>query len=104
MSKSQRTKGAGFEREVAAMLTDHLGTVVKRNLSQTRGNEGSDIEIGRFAIECKRRASIAVYDWLDQAHRDADGKTPVVVARADGRRAIAILDLESFLPMLRDAL
>lgn len=104
MSKMQRTKGASFEREVCAMLSDHLGTIVKRNLAQTRGGatEGSDITVGRFSIECKRRASIAVYEWLDQANRDAAGKTPLVVARADGRRSVVIMDLEAFIPMMRD--
>lgn len=106
MSKSQRTKGAGFEREVCALLSDQLGTVVKRNLAQTRGGatEGSDITIGKFSIECKRRARISFYEWLDQAQRDAGDKIPVVVARADGRRAVAILDLEVLIPMMRDAL
>ena len=104
MSKSQRDKGASFEREIANLLTVELGMVVKRNLSQTRGgkDEGSDITVGRWSLECKRRAKIAVYDFLDQALRDAQGKTPVVVARADGRRAIAILDLEAFIPLMRE--
>lgn len=104
MSKAQRDKGQVFEREICALLSDHLGTVVKRNLAQTRGGatEGSDITIGRFSIECKRRARISIYDWLDQAARDAGDKVPVVVARGDGRRAIAIMDLEALIPMLRD--
>lgn len=102
MSKSQRNKGAGFEREIAGILTDALGTVVKRNLAQSRGGatEGSDITIGPFAIECKRRASIAVYDWLDQASRDAGDKIPLVVARADGRRPILIMDLQAAMPLI----
>ena len=104
MSKSQREKGANFEREICTLLTDHLGTKVKRNLAQTRGGatEGSDITFGQWSIECKRRARISVYEWLDQARRDADGRTPVVIARADGRKAIAILDLDVFIPMMRD--
>lgn len=106
MSKSERNKGAGFEREVANLLTDHLGTVVKRNLSQSRGGnqEGADIVIGRFAIECKRRARMSVYEWMDQAQRDAGDKIPIVVARADGRRSVMIIDLETAIPMLREFL
>lgn len=103
MSKSQRNKGAGFEREVAGILSDALGTVVKRNLAQSRGgaSEGPDITVGPFAIECKRRASIAVYDWLDQAARDAGDKVPIVVARADGRKPIVIMSLDAAIPMIR---
>lgn len=100
MSKSERTKGAAFEREIAALLTEHLGQVVKRNLAQARGGEGSDITIGPFAIECKRRKRVVVYDWLDQAQRDAGGKIPAVVVRADGRRPVLLIDLEAAIPMI----
>ena len=105
MSKMQRTKGQSFEREICAVLQDELGIVVKRNLSQTRGgkDEGSDITVGRWSIECKRRAKIALYEWLDQAIRDAPmGTTPVVVARADGRRAVVVMDFEAFIPLMRE--
>lgn len=102
MSKTQRDKGASFEREIAAILTNHLGVKIKRNLAQSRGgiDEGSDLVVGPFAIECKRRASISVYAWLDQANRDAGDKIPMVVARADGRRPIVIMDLQSALPLI----
>jgi hypothetical protein len=36
MAKMQREKGARGERELFAQLTDQLGTVVQRNLGQTR--------------------------------------------------------------------
>ena len=103
MSKSQRDKGASFEREIAGMLSDRLGCVVKRNLSQSRGGEqeGSDITLGPFAIECKRRAKLSVMEWLDQAQRDAGDKIPLVVARADGRRAILIMDFEQAIPLIQ---
>ncbi len=107
MSKSQRAKGCSFEREIANLLTERLGQSVKRNLSQSRGGatEGSDITVGPFSIECKRRSKIAIYDWLQQAQRDAKpGNTPIVVARADGRRAVAILDLEALIPLIQGEL
>lgn len=67
MSKSQRTKGAAGERELCNILHDRLGVDVHRNLSQTRDG-GTDIAMGPFRIEVKRRARIAgVYDWLDQS-------------------------------------
>jgi hypothetical protein len=102
MSKSQRDKGASFEREVAAIFTDHLGVKFKRNLAQSRGGatEGSDLIVGPFSVECKRRAKMSIYEWLDQAQRDAGDKIPMVIARADGRRAVLIMDLQAALPMI----
>lgn len=101
MSKSQRTKGAVFEREVVNTIKAVLGEQVKRNLDQWRDG-GHDIALGPFMIECKRRASIAVYDWLDQCTDACKGqKTPVVVARGDRREAIVILRLTDFLALVK---
>ena len=58
MSKYQRTKGAGYEREIVTALRETLGVDARRNLSQTR-DSGADILLGKFVIECKRRASIS---------------------------------------------
>ena len=79
MGKAQRTKGASFERDVVNALKD-AGIDAARNLDQTRDG-GGDIDLGAYMIECKRRASIAVYDWLDQCTRAArPGQIPLVVA------------------------
>jgi hypothetical protein len=67
---------------------------------QTRDG-GADIILQDFIIECKRRASIAIYDWLDQATLAAKGrKRPVVVARGDRRESVVILRLEDFLDLV----
>jgi Holliday junction resolvase len=99
MGKAQRTKGATFERDVVNALKA-AGIDAARNLDQTRDG-GGDIDVGAYMIECKRRASIAVYDWLDQCTRAArPGQIPVVVARGDRREAVVILRLDDFIPML----
>ena len=65
------------------------------------GAEGGDITVGQFSIECKRRKGIAIYEWLDQAQRDAGDRIPIVAMRADGRRWVVAMDLDVFLPMLQ---
>ena len=55
MSKSQRTKGAAFEREVVNIIKEALGEQVKRNLDQWR--DGGH-EIGRAS--CRER----VFNWV----------------------------------------
>ena len=102
MSKSQRTKGATGEREVCAILHDVLGVDVHRNLSQTRDG-GTDIVMGKFRIEVKRRKRIGnLYEWMAQSERacTAPGQIPVVVARQDGTRQwLVTLNLEDFMTL-----
>lgn len=103
MSASERRKGARFEVEIATYLSERLGRIVKRKLGQER-DSGDDIEVGKFRIECKRRANIAVYPWLEQVDRacavTVGGGIPVVVARADGKEPIAILRLDDLVPLI----
>jgi hypothetical protein len=99
MGISQRRKGAGYEREICLILREALGVNAQRNLDQTRDG-GGDIALGPYLIECKRRKRISFYDWLDQAKAAANGKTPVVVARADERENVIIMRLIDFLPLI----
>ena len=95
----QRNKGATYEREIVHALVER-GYLAARNLTQTREG-GADIILQDFIIECKRRASIAIYDWLDQATLAAKGrKRPLVVARGDRRESVVILRLEDFLDLV----
>ena len=101
MGKSQRAKGAVYEREIVRVLREVFGDDTERNLSQTRDG-GGDIDLPGYLVECKRRAGIAVYDWLDQASKAAKpDQKPLVIARADRRENIIIMRLDDFLPLLR---
>lgn len=101
MSKSQRVKGAAFEREVCTLLSEALGVAVRRNIGQSRDG-GDDITVGRVRIECKRRAKVAAYEWIDQVERACSaGEVGVVVFRADQRRPYAIVPVEQLVTLLR---
>jgi len=113
MSKSQRTKGAGGERELCGILSDALGQVVKRKLGQAR-DSGHDIDLPPFRIECKRRAKIAVHKWMDQAQFPNDdscaagwtelpaGVMPVVAMRADGEEWLVVMRLDDWIKLARE--
>lgn len=106
MSKMQRTKGATYERETFALLQDWFGDCVTRNYGQSALG-GHDMDVGEaFRVECKRRAGIAVYPWLDQAIAAAEGtqRMPVVIARADRREPIVIMRACDALKLMRGEL
>lgn len=106
MSKSQRTKGAAGEREVCNIIRITLGVDAHRNLSQTRDG-GTDIAVGKFRIEVKRRAKIGnVYEWMAQSEASCDdpGQVPVVCARADGKQWLAIVNLDDFCRLMGNEL
>jgi hypothetical protein len=99
MGKRQRQRGAETEREVCDKIQQQIGWVVKRELGQARDG-GCDIRLGQFVVEVKRRKSIAVYEWVDQAIAAcAPYEVPVVVCRGDKREFLVIQRLEDWLKM-----
>lgn len=112
MGKSQRTKGAVYEREVSAEFSAALGQEFKRNIGQARDG-GNDIDVGPLVVECKRRKTLTTIEgWFQQALLAANRRPavegakpiPTVVARADNGPSFVMIRLTDFLTLTRDEL
>ena len=102
--RGKRNKGAAGERELAALLSDELGFVVKRNLGQAR-DSGDDLTVQQFRIEVKRQEQLRVDKWSEQVEACASpGEVPVLMYRRNGQPWRVCLRLEHFIPMMRDQL
>tara|TARA_R110000822_G_scaffold185577_1_gene324689 strand:+ start:55 stop:426 length:372 start_codon:yes stop_codon:yes gene_type:complete len=95
MGKSQRNKGASGERELFSLLSDELGIVVRRNLTQTRGGGCDTIDIPNFSLECKRCETYNFNAWWQQTIEQAlrSKNKPVLFYRKSRRpwRAMFLL-------------
>jgi hypothetical protein len=106
---------------VAEVFSQALGRDFKRNIGQSRDG-GNDIDVGPLVVEVKRRKSLkGLYDWFYQAAAAVKTRrpagtpgidfvgygellVPLVVARQDGGRWLAILDLDDFLTLTQEEL
>lgn len=104
MGLRQRQRGAETEREVCKIVTEKTGWQTNRILGQARDG-GADIRLARWVLEVKRRKSIAVYDWIDQATKAcAPYEIPAVVCRADKREFLVIQRLDDWLDLVKPQL
>ena len=102
--RGKRNKGAAGERELAALLSEHLGFVVKRNLGQARDG-ADDLTVAQFRIEVKRQETLRIDQWSEQVEACAQpGEIPVLAYRRNGQPWRVCLRLEHFIPMMRDQL
>lgn len=101
MGAKSRSKGAGHEREVACELSLILGLPLERGARS--GVEGGEDVMGwpGVRIECKRRKSLSVMAWMNQAVRDAGDDLPIVVMRGDRGENVMLLRLKD-LPRLAE--
>ncbi len=107
MGKKSRTKGHGFEREVAAVLREVYPDAGRGWQSRDGGVE-PDVDGCMFRVECKRIKRIAACRFWDQAMADAkkaaekgDNRDSVVVFREDRGPAMAMLLLSDFVDLLK---
>ena len=102
MSGQARRKGVVGEREVAALLEAHGWTVrglegqgdhLATKLTVSEGAEGS----WTLHVECKRQERLQLWQWIEQANREAPpGTVPVVVfrrSRGEWRADLRLTDL-----------
>lgn len=103
MAKMQRSKGAAAEREIAHILSDELGHLVKRKLGAAR-NGGSDIELPGWSLEIKRTEQWLSEFW-DQAERQAkaEGNRPALIWRKSRVAWMVWIDLHDVAPSIYPA-
>lgn len=97
---SSKRKGEAGEREVLEMVRVHWPRATRNFASGARGN--GDIAYGPagVVIECKRAERTAIWDWWEQASKDAALLTPVVAFRRSRSPWLAIVELEELLALL----
>lgn len=102
---NSRQKGAGGEREFAAVLKAH-GFEARRGQQFAGGADSPDVvctDLATIHFEVKRvQASKVPYEWLAQAIRDGKTKTPVVAHRRNNADWIAILRMDDLLTLINE--
>ncbi len=74
MAVNSKQKGARFERELAKKFKEH-GFEDSRRTAQYCGNTGdaSDVVgLPGIHVEAKHQETMRLYDWIEQAKRDAE--------------------------------
>lgn len=102
---SAKAKGRKLQQDVRDMILKYSPSLTKDDVRSTSmGNSGEDVQLSQAArkqypvsIECKSRASYAFYKDYDQAVVNApEGTEPILVARANHRAPVVILDADWF--------
>ena len=107
MAVNSKQKGARFERQLASRLREH-GYEARRT-AQYCGNTGdaSDVVgLPGLHIEAKHQEAMRLYDWVDQAKRDAaangKGNLPAVFHKKNNADILVTLPLDAFMTIYRE--
>lgn len=102
MANSKR-KGKDGELELAKKLRD-AGFDVRRGQQYCGINGDADlVGIPGVHIECKRTNYISLYDFIDQAKRDAkEGELPMVFIRKDHCEWVVAMPFDAAVRLIKD--
>lgn len=105
---NSKQKGARFERQLASLFRDY-GYSESRRTAQYCGNTGdaSDVVgLPGLHIEAKHQEQMRLYDWIDQAKRDAvangEDKIPVVFHKKNNAEILVTLPLDGFMQIYKE--
>ena len=108
MAVNSKQKGARFERQLASKFREY-GYSDSRRTAQYCGNTGdaSDVVGLPFIhVEAKHQEKMYLYDWMDQAKRDAEaggeGKLPVVFHKKNNAEILVTMTLEDWMHIYRE--
>lgn len=104
---NSKQKGARFERSLASKFREYGYN--SRRTAQYCGNTGdaSDVVgLPGLHIEAKHQEKMCLYDWVDQAKRDAaangEGNIPVVFHKKNNAEILVTLTLDGFMEIYRE--
>jgi Holliday junction resolvase len=105
MAINSKQKGARFERTLASKFRDH-GYTDSRRTAQYCGNTGdaSDVVgLPGIHVEAKHQEKMYLYDWMDQAKRDAkaggEGRLPVVFHKKNNCEILVTMQFDTFMQL-----
>lgn len=96
---NSREKGKRFERKLASILKNDYGYDCRRGQQYCGANGDADvIGLPGIHIEAKHQEKMQLYDWINQAKRDAkDGLLPVVFHKKNNCEILVSMTLDTFM-------
>ena len=106
MAVNSKQKGARFERQLDSKFREY-GYSDSRRTAQYCGNTGdaSDVVgLPHIHVEAKHQEQMRLYDWMDQAKRDASGtgNIPVVFHKKNNAEILVTMTLDDWMNLYRE--
>lgn len=98
--KWARTKGHGFEREVAIMFRDAGYPKACRQLEYQEGKGVDLANTGIYQVQCKRTKKYVPMNAIKEIPF-AEGMVPVLVAKADHDETLVALPIAHFIELIK---
>ena len=103
MAVNSKQKGARFERLLASKFREY-GYEARRGQQYCGANGDADVVgLPYIHIEAKHQERMSLYDWMDQAKRDARiGEYPVVFHKKNNADILVTMTFKDWMEMYKE--
>ena len=103
MAVNRKQKGARFERLLASKLREY-GYECRRGQQYCGANGDADVVgLPYIHIEAKHQEQMRLYDWMEQAKRDArQGEYPVVFHKKNNADILVTMTFDDFMQIYKE--
>jgi hypothetical protein len=109
-ASSAKGKGRRLQNYLRDKLYDYFPSLRDGDIKgAVMGESGEDIKLSPaakdlipYSFECKNQERLNIWESLNQADGNADGRIPVLVFKRNRTKTYAAIDLEAFLELIGD--
>ena len=109
-AKSAKAKGRRLQNMLRDILRETFPQLEEDDIkSQTMGMCGEDIVLSpaarkviKYSFECKNVERLDLWKSLTQAEENSADRSPVLVMKRNQRKTYAIVELDTFINLIRD--
>lgn len=106
--QSAKAKGRLLQQDVARRILELHPSLTENDVKSTgMGQGGMDVQLSEaarelfpYAVECKSRKSMAIYNDYDQAASNADDLIPLVVVKGNRKPPLVAMHIDEFFNLL----
>ena len=108
MTVNSKQKGARFERQLASKFREYGYSDSRRTAQYCRntGDASDVVGLPYIHVEAKHQETMRLYDWMDQAKRDAEaggaGNLPAVFHKKNNADILVTMTLEDWMHIYRE--
>ena len=109
-TSSRKSKGRRLQNKIRDLLLEHFSDELENDdiRCAIMGESGEDIKLSPaarklipYSFECKNQEKLNIWDSLEQAEKNSDDYSPVLIFKRNRSKIYVVLEISDFLELLK---
>ena len=109
-TSSRKSKGRRLQNKIRDLLLEHYSDKLEKDdiRCAVMGESGEDLKLSPaarklipYSFECKNQEKLNIWDSLEQAEKNSDDYSPVLIFKRNRSKIYVVLEISDFLELLK---